>query len=118
MYIKDMKGMVKHMDVLNFQLASPLQFNWAGKFIAPDENWTHITRALTDYEFIVMTDGELYIADDKRQIRSKKWRNILLCLPTLKQYGYKPSKCTFYWTHFTYPNELISPRCSMSELIF
>lgn len=48
MYIKDMKGMVKHMDVLNFQLASPLQFNWAGKFIAPDENWTHITRALTD----------------------------------------------------------------------
>ena len=52
------------MDVLNFQLASPLQFNWTGKFIAPDENWTHITRALTDYEFIVMTDGELYIADD------------------------------------------------------
>lgn len=38
-----MKGMAKHMDVLNFLLASPLQFNWTGKFIAPDENWTHIT---------------------------------------------------------------------------
>lgn len=114
MYIKDMKGMVKHMDVLNFQLASPLQFNWAGKFIAPDENWTHITRALTDYEFIVMTDGELYIADDKRQYVVKNGEYLIMP-PTLKQYGYKPSKCTFYWTHFTYPNELISPRCSMSE---
>lgn len=113
-YIKDMKGMVKHMDVLNFQLASPLQFNWTGKFIAPDENWTHITRALTDYEFIVMTDGELYIADDKRQYVVKNGEYLIMP-PTLKQYGYKPSKCTFYWTHFTYPNELISPRCSMSE---
>lgn len=37
MYIKDMKGMVKHMDVLNFQISKPLQFNWTGKFIAPDE---------------------------------------------------------------------------------
>lgn len=109
-----MKGIVKHMDVLNFQLASPLQFNWAGKFIAPDENWTHITRALTDYEFIVMTDGELYIADDKRQYVVKNGEYLIMP-PTLKQYGYKPSKCTFYWTHFTYPNELISPRCSMSE---
>ena len=113
-YIKDMKGMAKHMDVLNFQLASPLQFNWTGKFIAPDENWTHITRALTDYEFIVMTDGELYIADDKRQYVVKNGEYLIMP-PTLKQYGYKPSKCTFYWTHFTYPNELISPRCSMSE---
>jgi len=109
-----MKGIVKHMDVLNFQLASPLQFNWTGKFIAPDENWTHITRALTDYEFIVMTDGELYIADDKRQYVVKNGEYLIMP-PTLKQYGYKPSKCTFYWTHFTYPNELISPRCSMSE---
>lgn len=50
------------MNVLNFQITQPLQFNWTGKFIAPDENWTHITRALIDYEFIVMTDGELYIA--------------------------------------------------------
>ena len=73
-----MKGMVKHMDVLNFQISKPLQFNWTGKFIAPDENWTHITRALTDYEFIVMTDGELYIADDKRQYVVKR-ENISLC---------------------------------------
>lgn len=114
MYIKDMKGMVKHMDVLNFQISKPLQFNWTGKFIAPDENWTHITRALTDYEFIVMTDGELYIADDKRQYVVKKGEYLIMS-PTLKQYGYKPSKCTFYWTHFTYPDKLISPRCSMSE---
>ena len=40
------------MNVLNFQITQPLQFNWTGKFIAPDENWTHITRALIDYEFI------------------------------------------------------------------
>lgn len=78
--------MVKHMDVLNFQTSKPLQFNWAGKFIAPDENWTHITRALTDYEFIVMTDGELYIADDKRQYVVKKGEYLIMS-PTLKQYG-------------------------------
>lgn len=78
--------MAKHMDVLNFLLASPLQFNWTGKFIAPDENWTHITRALTDYEFIVMTDGELYIADDKRQYVVKSGEYLIMP-PTLKQYG-------------------------------
>ncbi|MFR2011300.1 MAG: hypothetical protein ACLS49_07320, partial [Christensenellales bacterium] len=77
-------------------------------------NWTHITRALIDYEFIVMTDGELYIADEKQQYVIKKGEYLIMP-PTTKQYGYKPSKCTFYWTHFSYPNEIISPLCAMSE---
>ena len=102
------------MNVLNFQITQPLQFNWTGKFIAPDENWTHITRALIDYEFIVMTDGELYIADEKQQYVLKKGEYLIMP-PTAKQYGYKTSKCTFYWTHFSYPNEIISPLCAMSE---
>ena len=105
---------LNNMNVLNFQITQPLQFNWTGKFIAPDENWTHITRALIDYEFIVMTDGELYIANEMQQYVIKKGEYLIMP-PTAKQYGYKPSKCTFYWTHFSYPNEIISPLCAMNE---
>ena len=61
-----------------------------------------------------MTDGELYIADEKQQYVLKKGEYLIMP-PTAKQYGYKTSKCTFYWTHFSYPNEIISPLCAMSE---
>ena len=52
-----------YMGFLDFDIKEPVHLNWTGKFIAPDENWVHISRALTDFELIVMTEGGLYIAD-------------------------------------------------------
>lgn len=91
------------MNLLEFQIEKPFQFNWGGKFIAPDENWIHMSRNLTDFELIVMTQGELYIASDEKEFAVREGEYLLIC-PPCRQYGYKPSKCTFYWTHFAYNN--------------
>lgn len=90
------------MDTLNFHLDHPLQFNWTGKFIAPDENWVHMSRALEDFELIIMTKGDLYIAEDDKEYTVHEGEYIILC-PHCHQHGYRPSQCTFYWTHFSYP---------------
>lgn len=91
------------MEILEFQVEKPFHFNWSGKFIAPDENWIHITRALVDFELIVMTEGTLYIASDEKEYVVQEGEYVLIS-PPCNQYGYKPSKCTFYWTHFAYNN--------------
>ncbi|MCR5692321.1 MAG: helix-turn-helix transcriptional regulator [Eubacterium sp.] len=91
------------MDYLNFDVQRSLHLNWTGKFIAPDENWIHMSRVLTDFEFIVMTEGELFIADDRGQYHLQKG-DYRIMSPCERQYGYKPSQCTFYWTHFSYNN--------------
>ena len=91
------------MNILEFQVEKPFHFNWSGKFVAPDENWVHITRALMDFELIVMTEGELYIAADEKEYIVRKGEYLLIN-PPCNQYGYKPSKCAFYWTHFAYNN--------------
>ena len=91
------------MEILEFQTEKPFHFNWGGKFIAPDEHWVHITRNLTDFELIVMTQGELYIAADEQEFVVHENEYVLMC-PPCRQYGYKPSTCTFYWTHFAYNN--------------
>lgn len=91
------------MEQFEFQTEKPFHFNWGGKFIAPDENWMHMTRNLSDFELIVMTEGELYIAADEKKYTVQKGEYILMH-PPCRQYGYKASKCTFYWTHFAYNN--------------
>jgi AraC-like DNA-binding protein len=91
------------MEQFEFQTEIPFHFNWSGKFVAPDENWMHITRNLADFELIVMTKGELYIAADEKKYTVQEGEYILM-RPPCRQYGYKPSQCTFYWTHFAYHN--------------
>lgn len=78
----------------------PLIFNWVGKFEAPSDDWIHLKRVLTDYELFAVTSGTLYIADNVRQyvVNSGEF---LLMPPTEIQYGYKASKCVFYWMHFS-----------------
>ena len=91
------------MDILEFQTEQPFRFNWCGKFIAPDKQWIHITRNLVDFELIVMTRGDLYIAADETEYVVHEGEYLLLC-PPCRQYGYRPSECTFYWAHFSYNN--------------
>lgn len=87
------------MNIYKFASATPLLYDWAGKFEAPNEEWMHLTRQLFDFELIVVTDGILYIADHNKQFAVKKGEYLLMC-PTENQHGYKPSNCSFYWLHF------------------
>ena len=91
------------MEILEFDAREPLHFNLTGKFVAEDENWIHMTRDLTDYEFVMVTDGELYIAENKLEsvVHTGEFR---LMRPTIFQHGTRPSKCSFYWMHFYYLN--------------
>lgn len=69
------------MDTLNFHLDQPLRFNWTGKFIAPDENWVHMSRMLEDFELILMTKGDLYIAEDNKEYVVHEGEYIILSPP-------------------------------------
>ncbi len=90
------------MKLFKFNSATPFQYNFAGKFTAPNSEWMHLTRQLFDFELFVVTDGVLYIAENDTEYAIPKG-HYLLMPPTQKQHGYKSSDCSFYWMHF-YPS--------------
>ena len=47
------------MNVLKFDVKKDFSYHWCGTFIAPNEDWIHLSRNLTDYELIVVTEGIL-----------------------------------------------------------
>lgn len=87
------------MKLYKFNAALPFQYNFAGKFTAPNAEWMHMTRYLTDFELIVVTRGTLYIADQDTQYTVEKGQYLLM-QPTPKQHGFRASDCAFYWLHF------------------
>ena len=89
------------MTVYDFCVDKPFSFNWTGKFESPDNNWIHMSRELLDYELIFMTDGVLHIGAGNQEYTVNKGEYVLLC-PPCRQYGLRPSGCSFYWVHFTY----------------
>lgn len=88
------------MKTVKLDLSRPLQYNLAGKFTSPNEEWIHLTRRLDDFELFVVTDGVLYIADAEEEYTIEEG-NYLLMPPTLRQHGCKPGACSFYWLHFS-----------------
>lgn len=90
------------MKVYKFNSVMPFQYNFAGKFKAPNSEWMHLTRQLWDFELFVVTDGILYIADKDTEYIVKKGQYLLMA-PTEKQHGYRSGDCTFYWLHFGTP---------------
>lgn len=90
------------MKVVKFNSALPFQYNFAGKFTAPGNEWMHLTRQLFDFELFVVTEGVLYIAENEVEYAVKKGEYLLMP-PTLKQHGYRAGGCSFYWLHF-YPS--------------
>lgn len=73
--------------------------HFSGKFQSPTNEWMHLTRNLTDFELMVVTDGTLYIADHKNEYTVNE-SEYLLMPPTPHQHGYKQGGCSFYWLHF------------------
>lgn len=90
--------------MINFVFPGDVLFSHhlCGKFQAPGSEWMHLTRCLTDFELMVVTDGILYIADDKKEYAIQK-DEYLLMPPNPHQHGYQPGSCSFYWLHFHCP---------------
>ena len=87
------------MKVFKFNSAVPFQYNFAGKFTAPNSEWMHLTRQLFDFELFVVTEGVLYIAENDVKYAIKKGEYLLMP-PYVLQHGYLSSDCSFYWMHF------------------
>lgn len=90
------------MKLFKFNSATPIQYNFAGKFTAPNSEWMHLTRQLFDFELFVVTSGVLYITENDTEYAVKKGQYLLMP-PLVWQHGYKSSDCSFYWLHF-YPS--------------
>lgn len=87
------------MKVFKFNSATPFQYNFAGKFTAPNAEWMHLTRQLFDFELFVVTKGTLYISGNDTEYALEKGQYLLMPPLTL-QHGYQSSDCSFYWLHF------------------
>ena len=87
------------MKVFKFNSATPFQYNFAGKFTAPNAEWMHLTRQLFDFELFVVTKGTLYISGNDTEYVLEKGQYLLMP-PYTWQHGYKSSDCSFYWLHF------------------
>lgn len=88
------------MKTYKFSSTIPFQYNFAGKFVAPNSEWMHLTRQLFDFELFIVTKGTLYIADADTEYTINKGEYLIM-QPTVKQHGYKPADCSFYWVHFS-----------------
>lgn len=84
---------------IRIDIHHPIQYHWSGLFIAPDEQWIHMRRRLSDFELMAVQRGVLYIADEQGEYEVHEGEYLLMP-PTQQQYGWKPSDCSFHWMHF------------------
>ncbi|MCR5204495.1 MAG: AraC family transcriptional regulator [Lachnospiraceae bacterium] len=87
------------MDKINFNIENGFSYHWSGRFIAPNENWIHMTRELVDYELVLVTEGILYIECDGTEYIVKEGEYLIMS-PSKLQKGTKSGYCSFYWVHF------------------
>ncbi len=88
--------------MLHFNLEAPVEMLWFGEFISPEKDWKHLTRRLYEYELMVVTEGELFIADEAREYRVRAGEYLVMS-PTPNQHGTQVCRCRFYWLHFRCP---------------
>lgn len=92
------------MNILELNVQEPVHYILTGKFEALSDEWLHEDFPLTDYELIVVTEGTLYLQYDKDSFYINEGEFLLLPPsppPHNRRKGYKPSRCSFYWMHFS-----------------
>lgn len=104
--------------MLHFCLDSPVDLLWFGEFISPQKDWKHLTRRLFEYEMMIVTEGELWIADDDREYCVKDGEYLIMS-PTRVQRGTRVCRCRFYWMHFRCdalpPSVSLPPHAAFTE---
>jgi len=86
-------------DKITFSTSKGFNYHWSGRFIAPNENWIHMTRELTDYELVLVTEGSLAIECDGAEYVVNEGEYLIMS-PCRQQKGTKNGYCSFYWVHF------------------
>lgn len=81
-----------------FPDAACFTYDLCGKFQSPSPEWMHLTRNLVNFELMVVTEGTLFIADERRSYEVHPGEYLLLP-PTVHQHGSKKGSCAFYWLH-------------------
>lgn len=92
------------MNYIHFNAEKEFSYHWCGKFVAPDNQWIHLTRKLQDYELFVVVEGELHIGTHSKDYTISTGEYLLMP-PDEFEHGTKPSGCSFYWMHFGYNQE-------------
>jgi len=93
-------------------------FNYlrSGKFEALSNEWKHESMPLLfDYEFIVVTEGTLYLRYMNEDFKVEKGEYLLLPPSDSKRVGIKKSYCCFYWIHFTVDTNNFPAQISTGE---
>lgn len=93
--------------MLHFNLEKPVRLVFFGEFISPERDWKHLTRNLLEYELFLVTEGVLYIADDRREYEVHAGEYLIMP-PTPYQHGTRVCQCRFYWLHFHCPTLPVS----------
>ena len=71
-----------------FPDAACFTYDLCGKFQSPSPEWMHLTRNLVNFELMVVTEGTLFIADERRSYEVHPGEYLLLP-PTVHQHGSK-----------------------------
>ena len=87
------------MEAIYINLRSGFNYHWSGRFIAPNENWIHMTRELMDHELVLVTEGTLHIECDGVSYTVNEGEYLIMS-PSKIQKGTKSGYCSFYWVHF------------------
>lgn len=88
--------------MLYFNLEKPVRLAFAGEFNSPERGWKHLTRVLTDYELMIVTEGELCIGSDSEEFTVTAGEYLIMS-PTRFQHGTRECGCRFFWMHFSAP---------------
>ena len=86
-------------DKLAFSTDKGFDYHWSGRFIAPNDNWIHMTRELNDYELVLVTEGSLAVECDGTEYEVNEGEYLIMS-PCKQQKGTKNGYCSFYWVHF------------------
>ena len=84
---------------ITFSTDKGFDYHWSGRFIAPNDNWIHMTRELNDYELVLVTEGSLAIECDEAEYVVNEGEYLIMS-PCKQQKGMKNGYCSFYWVHF------------------
>lgn len=102
--------------MLSVDMSSVPSVSIAG-FVPYRTPWIHFRRVTDEYVLYVICSGELYIMENGVPYALKSG-DFFFLEPGLEHYGYKRSKCDYYYVHFKHPSIRTSqdPAESDSEL--
>lgn len=86
--------------MLKFENGNYFSYDMIGEFRSAGE-WLHPKRKIENYEAILVLEGNVYIAEEKKEYSLQK-NELIILEPHKEHYGYRTvtEPTAFYWFHF------------------